>query len=94
MTVSLDGDFGMFSGAKVDTLVDADKMYASDSTRPEATDLKHDMKRLIDAGRILYTEPNQTLQTKDLFDKDGVPYAGVVRWIDGNMVIEKNTIIA
>ena len=69
-------------------------MYASDATRPEAADLKHDMKRLIDAGRILYTEPNQTLQTKDLFDKDGVPYAGVVRWIDGNMVIEKNTIIA
>ncbi len=94
MTVSLDGDFGMFSGAKVDTFVDADKMYASDATRPEATNLKHDMKRLIDAGRILYTEPNQNLQTKDLFDKDGVPYAGVVRWIDGNMVIEKNTIIA
>ncbi|MGM9991933.1 MAG: hypothetical protein ACI376_03675 [Candidatus Bruticola sp.] len=93
MTVSLDGDFGMFSGAKVDTLVDADKMYASDSSRPEATNLKHDMKRLIDAGRILYTEPNQNIQTKDLFDKDGVPYAGVVRWIDGNMTIERNTII-
>lgn len=93
MTVSLDGDFGMFSGAKVQTYVDAEKMYVNDSQSGEAKELRQNMKRLIDAGRILYTEPNQKIETKDLFDNKGVPYAGVVRWVDGNMVIERNTII-
>ncbi|MCR4784986.1 MAG: hypothetical protein K6A35_10845 [bacterium] len=94
ITVSLDGDFGMFSGATVSTMVDGDKMYASDASRPEVGDLKTNMKKLIDAGRILYTEPNQVVTKKDLFDKDGLPYVGVVRWVDGNMTIERNTMIS
>lgn len=91
MSVTLDGDgFGMFSGARVETPVDAGKMTVLDN---DSSKLKSDMQRLIKAGRILYTEPNQHLETKDLFDKDGMPYMGVVRWIDGEMVIERNQII-
>ncbi|MBQ7567562.1 hypothetical protein IJT17_02020 [bacterium] len=88
---TLDGDgFGMFAGAKVETPVDAGKLSLSD----DGQKLKDNMKRLIADGRILYTEPNQKIETKDLFDKDGVPYTGVVRWVDGEMHIERNTIIS
>ncbi|MBQ7501754.1 hypothetical protein IJT93_03425 [bacterium] len=93
MTVTLGDDCGMFSGAKIETLVDADKMFASEADSQEAKDAQAHVKKLIQAGRILYTEPNQAVTTKDLFDKDGVPYDGVVRWVDGNMTIERNTII-
>ena len=89
--VTLDGEgFGMFSGATVSTPVDADKfsVSAEDSNR-----LKGTMKQLIAQGRILYTEPNQQVSTKDLFDKDGMPYMGVVRWVDGQMTIEHNLIV-
>ncbi len=94
MTVTLDGDgFGMFSGAKVDTPVDANDIFKS-KEQTAANDLKFNMKRLIDAGRILYTEPNQKIEQKDLFDKNGVPYMGVARWVDGSLVIERNHMIS
>ncbi|MBQ7501764.1 hypothetical protein IJT93_03475 [bacterium] len=93
MTVTLGDDCGMFSGAKVDTLVDADKMFMSEADSPEAKSTQAHVKKLIEAGRILYTEPNQVVSSKDLFDKNGVPYDGVVRWVDGSMTIERNTII-
>ncbi len=90
LSVTLDGDgFGMFSGAKVETPAEGNIYKANDGQA--AADLKHNMKRLIAAGRILYTEPNQKIEHKDMFDKDGRPYMGVVRWVDGNMVIERNT---
>jgi len=90
VNVTLDGDgFGMFSGATVETPVDSGRMFAME----DSDKFKSNMKRLIADGRILYTEPNQKVETKDLFDKNGVPYMGVVRWVDGQMVIERNTII-
>lgn len=94
MTVSLDGgDFGMFAGAKVKTHVDADKMSISETSSQEAKDLKANMQRLIKSGRVLYTEPNQKIEKKDLFDSQGRPYIGVVRWVDGEMTIERNAMI-
>ncbi|MDO5295330.1 MAG: hypothetical protein Q4F00_01645 [bacterium] len=95
MTVTLDGDgFGMFSGAKVETPVDANSIFTSSTNSKPAQDLKTNMKRLIDAGRILYTEPNQKIEPKDLFDKNGMPYMGVARWVDGDLVIERNHVIS
>ncbi|MBQ7529269.1 hypothetical protein IJT10_05140, partial [bacterium] len=80
MSVSLDGgDFGMFTGARVDTMVDADKMFINEADSSEAQETKQNLQKLIKAGRILYTEPNQKIEKKDLFDKDGMPYAGVLR---------------
>lgn len=92
MSVKLDGDgFGMFSGAKVETPVSG--MSTMESNNAASSDLKTNMRRLISSGRILYTEPNQKVEQKDLFDKDGVPYMGVVRWVDGEMTIERNHMI-
>lgn len=90
VTVTLNGDeFGVFNGAEVSGKTGGE-MSALDNSRSE---LREDLKRLIDQGAILYTEPNQVVEKKDLFDKNGNPYIGVVRWTDGKMVIERNTMI-
>lgn len=86
--VSLRGpDYGMFDGAIVENPVDQDGALAkSGETGARVQD---SLKKLIAAGRIKYTEPNQVVTHKDLFDNQGRPYAGVVRWHDGRMVIER-----
>lgn len=55
---------------------------------------RDDIKRLIDAGRILMTNPGQRVETKDLFDAQGRPYVGVVTWENGQMNIERVPIIS
>ena len=88
--VPLVGDFGNFSGAMVEVPRDADTArFANDDS-----DVRADIKHLIDAGRILYTEPHQRLSDKDLIDKNGNPYIGVLRWKDGQPVIERNVVVA
>ncbi len=91
--VTLVGDeFGVFSGAKVKTPVDASNPLVKDVETQNR--LKSDMKRLIAQGRILYTRPGQELEPDDYFDQSGRPYAGVVRWVDGQMWIEKVLIVS
>ncbi|MBT9581710.1 hypothetical protein IV102_00075 [bacterium] len=87
--VPLRGNFGNFSGASVEIARDpqAPRFVADDDQ------VRDDIKRLIDDGRILYTEPHQRLSEKDLFDRNGEPYIGVLRWRDGQPVIERNTIV-
>ncbi len=88
--VPLVGDFGNFSGALVEVARDADAArFANDDS-----DVRADIKHLIDAGRILYTEPHQRLSDKDLIDRNGNPYIGVLRWKDGQPVIERNLVVA
>ena len=93
VSVTLDGEgFGMFSGAKVETPVDgASPLYQDVESKNR---LKDNVQRMIAQGRILYTEPNQKIEEKDLFDKGGHPYAGVVRWVDGQMTIERVPIVS
>lgn len=92
VTVTLGDDCGMFAGAEVSSVVerDPDVMYATSA----GDELSQDIKTLIDQGSILYTEPGQKVTTKDLFDKNGNPYIGVVTWTDGKMVIERNHMIS
>ena len=90
MTITLGDDCGMFAGAEVTGTVR--DCIGLDDTNPGA-ELAQDLKLLIQNGCILYTEPNQKVETKDLFDKNGNPYIGVVRWTDGKMVIERNKMI-
>lgn len=80
-TVTLDGpEFGRFQGATVEQLGGSnDRMKAG-------------LARLIKAGDIKYTEPNQALTRQDLFKPDGTPYAGVARWTDGQLKLERVTI--
>jgi hypothetical protein len=86
--VALNGnDYGMFNGAVVESPVDQDGSLTKSAevgARVQAS-----LKKLIAAGRIKYTEPNQPVTKKDLFDSQGRPYAGVVRWQDGRMTIER-----
>ncbi len=91
--ITLTGDdFGMFSGARVETQVDGSFPLVKDADSQNR--LKANMKRLIAQGRILYTEPHQRLSTSDYFDCEGVPYTGVVRWVDGQMTIERVPIVS
>ena len=88
--VPLLGNFGNFSGAMVEVPRDTDApRFAADDAG-----VRDDMKHLIQNGRILYTEPHQRLTDKDLFDKNGQPYIGVLRWKDGQPVIERNSVVA
>ncbi|MGM9997904.1 MAG: hypothetical protein ACI38Q_00650 [Candidatus Bruticola sp.] len=93
LTITLDGpEYGKFAGAEVtgkDTSSGAIGIMSDPGDK-----LAKDMKRLINSGAILYTEPNQVVEKKDLFDKNGNPYMGVVRWTDGKMVIERNKMIS
>lgn len=90
-TITLDGpEFGKFAGAEVTGRVPGGFSVAENSE----SSLAADMKQLIQNGSILYTEPNQTVEKKDLFDKNGNAYIGVVRWTDGKMVIERNNMIS
>ena len=88
--VPLVGDFGNFSGASVEVARDpqAPRFVADDQQ------VRDDIKSLIDSGRILYTEPHQNPTGKALFDKNGDPYIGVLRWRDGQPVIERNTVVS
>lgn len=89
VTTTLDGDrFGQFAGAKVETTASGDMTSFADNGA-EAANLQNDLARQIDAGNIKMTEPNQVVTQKDLFKADGTPYTGVVRWVDGQMSIER-----
>lgn len=90
--VTLRGEgFGMFEGAVVETPVDTDGSLAMND---EAGARLHvTMKSHIAAGRIKYTEPGQRVTDKDLFNADGKPYIGIVRWFDGQMRIEPVRIV-
>ncbi len=89
LTTTLLGDqFGQFSGARVETLLSgAQANLVGDGA--QADQLSQQMARLIKAGEIKMTEPNQVVTSKDLFKKNGEPYRGVVRWVDGQMTIER-----
>lgn len=90
---TLRGDgFGQFEGAVVKTPVDEAFPLGKDVETEKRT--REDIKRLIDAGRILMTDPGQRVETKDLFDAQGRPYVGVVTWENGRMNIERVPIIA
>ncbi|MFN8610114.1 MAG: hypothetical protein U0931_21405 [Vulcanimicrobiota bacterium] len=89
LEVTLDGpEFGRFSGARVVSNESADSLGLT-ADRAAAQELKDRLKQLIKNGDILYTEPNSNPATSGLFKSDGHPYAGVVRWVDGQMSIER-----
>ena len=86
---TLKGDqFGQFDGARVETLLSGSQAsLVGDGA--QADQLSAQMARLIKAGEIKMTDPNQVVTSKDLFKKNGEPYRGVVRWVDGQMTIER-----
>ncbi|MCW5865691.1 MAG: hypothetical protein KIS61_00375 [Candidatus Eremiobacteraeota bacterium] len=89
-STSLDGpQFGMFQGAKVESLLSGSGQAGLRADEGPALRLKERMQELIAEGEIKYTEPNQAISAKDLFRPDGRPYTGVVRWLDGQMQIER-----
>lgn len=91
--VSLDGpEFRQFSGAKVETRVETGASLLQEN---ESSDrVRNNLKNLIAEGKILYTDPGKPVREKDLFDAKGQPYTGVVRWDNGEMVIERVKILS
>jgi len=93
VATTLEGpQFGKFQGARVETLVSGATASLDGDGEAEAK-LQDDLARLIKNGEIKWTEPNQVVTTKDLFDDHGHPYTGVVRWTDGQMSIERVKIV-
>lgn len=89
LEVTLDGpDFGPFSGAKV-VSQESGQNLALTEDQAAAAELQARLKQLIKNGDILYTEPNSIPGQAQLFKPNGQPYAGVVRWQDGQMSIER-----
>lgn len=82
-------EFGMFQGAQVESLLSGQEQASLRADEGPALQLKQRMQELIAEGEIKYTEPNQKISAKDLFRPDGRPYTGVVRWLDGQMQIER-----
>jgi len=88
VNVRLSGpEYGIFNGAKVSTLVDNDGGLSKDAEVTLRTQAS--LKKLIDAGRIRYTRPDEKISQKDMFDAKGSPFAGIVRWNNGEMTIER-----
>lgn len=91
--VTLDGEgFRNFAGARVETAVETGASLFQESETNER--VKANLKQLIADGRILYTDPGKPVTEKDLFDAKGQPYTGVVRWDNGQMVIERVKILS
>lgn len=89
LTIQLQGpEFGKFSGATVSTLLSGQNQALFQDTE-ERSRLEADLARLIQAGQIKWTEPNQSPSPKDLFNEKGQPYLGVVRWTEGQPTIER-----
>ncbi|HEY3999481.1 MAG TPA: hypothetical protein VGO93_11475, partial [Candidatus Xenobia bacterium] len=89
VTIHLDNNVPeAFKGAKVTTLVDNDGALEKDADAANRT--KQSVANLIKAGRILVTTPGQKLTTKDMFDKKGEPYTGILKYnADGSKTIER-----
>ena len=74
LSLELKGErFGQFQGARVSTTLSGQSRSLDQDPETSAR-LENDMARLIRTGKILWTEPNQTVSRKDLFDKSGEPY--------------------
>lgn len=86
--LQLGDDFGMFSGARVEVPVSADRaLFHSQEVRSQTRD---DIRRLIDSGQIRYNDPNYQMQVpQDYFNPQGEVYTGIVVWEDGQMKIER-----
>lgn len=86
--VALNGkEYGVFDGAVVETPIDTDGSLTKSAE--VGARVQDNLKRLIKAGRIKYTSPDQNVKKGDLLDSQGRPYMGIVRWLDGHMRIER-----
>lgn len=81
-------EFGMFQGARVETLVDRDGSLSKDAE--VGGRVKQNVARYIAEGRIRYNDPSYKMKIpQDLFDAKGRPFIGFVRWENGQMVLER-----
>ncbi|MBX3169652.1 MAG: hypothetical protein KF760_19775 [Candidatus Eremiobacteraeota bacterium] len=88
MAVTLGQDFGMYSGARVEIPVASDRLlFKSDELQEQTQD---DIRRLIQAGRIRYNDPNYQMKfPNDYFNPQGEAYIGAVVWEGDQMKIER-----
>lgn len=91
LTLKLSGkQYGMFDGAKVETVIDKDGGLMKDAEAASRT--RENVERLIKAGQIRYNDPGYPMKPADYFNPHGQPYIGVVRWDNGEMVIERSKV--
>jgi hypothetical protein len=86
--LQLGEDFGMWSGARVDVPVSAERALFKSAEIQEETE--GEMRRLIKAGKIRYNNPNYQMKfPEDYFNPRGEAYIGALTWEDGQMRIER-----
>ncbi|MBT9583766.1 hypothetical protein IV102_10485 [bacterium] len=86
--VTLGDDFGMFSGARVEIPVAAERaLFKSQEIEGET---QEEIRRLIAAGKIRYNDPAYQMKfPQDYFNPQGDPYIGSVAWEGDRMKIER-----
>jgi hypothetical protein len=86
--VTLGDDFGMFSGAKIEIPVAAERALFKSQEIQENT--QDEVRLLIKAGKIRYNDPAYQMKfPQDYFNPQGDPYIGSVVWEGDQMKIER-----
>lgn len=89
---TLDGPhLGPLQGCRVSTVLSGEGQGLTDD-ESKAAQIQKDIARLHRNGDILMTLPNEVVPASRLFKPNGEPYVGVVRWIDGQMTLERVSI--
>lgn len=88
VSVQLGDDFGMFSGARLEIPVAAERaLFKSEQIQSET---QEELRRLIAAGKIRYNDPSYQMKfPQDYFNPHGDPYIGAVVWEGDQMKIER-----
>jgi hypothetical protein len=82
---------GAYAGARVEVPVSAERALFKNDI---ASETEAEISRLIEAGQIRYTSPWEKLEfPRDYFDSEGRAYTGIVRWVDGQMHIERSGVV-
>jgi hypothetical protein len=87
VSVTLGPDLGQFAGARVEVPVSTEEsLFKSEHLQ---TSTERDIARLIQAGKIRYSDPHVVARSEDHYNPNGEVYEGAVVWEDGQMKIER-----
>ncbi len=92
-TILEDRQFGIFQGCKVSSAVSGAEVRDQAVLRQDVSQLQAQVAQLVESGDILYVPMGQEPSGRSLLKPDGEPYRGVVRWEDGQPVIQPTYIV-
>jgi hypothetical protein len=93
VSITLDEQFGLFQGCKVSSVMSGAEVRDKRILEEDASHLQRDMAQLIESGDILYVPAGESPSGTSLLKPDGEPYRGVVRWENGQPIIQPTFIV-